>query len=57
MIFNKTGQVFTEDFKLYPGDVCLFTTKSNCGVPAFQGKNQLSDFIEIHSIDYDQADL
>ena len=58
IILNNPGDKVGSDLTFYPGDLCFFTMRAECGLPSFnpQGLNQI-DNVDVYTIEYDDSDV
>lgn len=55
--FKTAGASLNTAMTFLPSDVCFYTLRSECGVPAFQPQGSGLDVIQILTIDYDDAEV
>ncbi|TNV83877.1 hypothetical protein FGO68_gene1767 [Halteria grandinella] len=56
LIIKKTGASKSLSQSLLPGDVCLYTTHAECGVPTLIPSGQNVDEIDLYTIHYDDQE-
>lgn len=56
-VFKQAGSRLNTDLTFYPSDICFFTMRTECGVPAFQPEGDAMDSISIMTIEYDDGEV
>jgi len=57
VLFKNGGDKDSLSLSLQPGDVCVYSVKANCGVPAFKPKAKSYQGLKAYSIDYEDWDV
>ena len=57
VLFKNGGDKDSLSLSLQPGDVCVYSVKSNCGVPAFKPTTKSYQNLKAYSIDYEDWDI
>ena len=54
IVFGKTGDRMMQSLTFYPGDVCFFTLRTECGLPSFDPQgSDAAPSVDIFTIEYD----
>jgi len=57
-VFKTDGASLSlKNMKFGPSDICMFTVRTECGVPAFKPDSLTSDTLNIMTIEYDDAEV
>lgn len=57
VIFSKAGQMQNTSATFYPGDVCVYVLRAECGLPSFELKGAGVDGINVDTIEYDDQEI
>jgi hypothetical protein len=53
--FEKSGESKSLSLTLYPGDVCFYAIRAECGVPSFEPSS--TEDVAIYTIEYDDDEI
>jgi hypothetical protein len=54
IIFGTPGEKMNQNLTFFPGDVCFFTLRTECGLPSFDPQGvETSSGVDIFTIEYD----
>lgn len=57
-VFKSDGASLSlKNMKFGPSDICVFTVRTECGVPAFKPDSLSSDTLNIMTIEYDDTEV
>lgn len=57
VLFQKTGSSKSVSQTLYPGEVCMYNMRAECGVPSFTPSGSSVADLDIYTIQYDDTDV
>lgn len=57
MVFNDVGESQNSKLTFYPGDVCVFAMRAECGLPSFEPVGPDMDSLDIFAYSYDDSDI
>lgn len=57
VIMSKAGEKKSASMVLYPGDVCFYALRAECGVPSFEPAGTDMDTLAIYTIEYGDNDI
>jgi hypothetical protein len=58
IVLSNPGESVGKNLTFYPGDLCFFTMRAECGLPAFnpQGLDMINN-VDVYTIEYDDSDV